>query len=142
MVSRQKRNIATRSQSSAGLTRQDAVVNHTPNTTGAGHQFGSYSILPPTSALTVQAKPKRDEQELAGDASGIESLSGYSMDDVNISHNSNSAASLQALAYAQGTDIHIAPGQEKHLPHEAWHVEQQKQGRVRPTMQMDDEREA
>ena len=25
-------------------------------------------------------------------------------------------------------DIHLGPGQEKHLPHEAWHVVQQKQG--------------
>ena len=39
----------------------------------------------------------------------------------------------EAHAYAQGTDIHIGPGQEKHLPHEAWHVVQQKQGRVKPT---------
>ncbi|WP_219008643.1 DUF4157 domain-containing protein, partial [Aquimarina litoralis] len=44
-------------------------------------------------------------------------------------------AQLQAHAYARGTDIHLAPGQEKHLPHEAWHVVQQKQGRVKPTMQ-------
>ena len=29
-----------------------------------------------------------------------------------------------ALAYAQGSDIHLAPGQEQHLPHEAWHVVQ------------------
>ncbi len=34
------------------------------------------------------------------------------------------------------SDIHIAPGQEKYIPHEAWHVVQQKQGRVKPTMQM------
>ncbi|HAP61901.1 MAG TPA: hypothetical protein DCR93_21180, partial [Cytophagales bacterium] len=34
-----------------------------------------------------------------------------------------------------GTDIHLAPGQQKHLPHEAWHVVQQKQGRVKPTLQ-------
>jgi len=40
------------------------------------------------------------------------------------------------LAYAQGKDIHVGPGQEQHLPHEAWHVVQQAQGRVRPTMQM------
>ncbi|WP_299243395.1 DUF4157 domain-containing protein [uncultured Aquimarina sp.] len=67
--------------------------------------------------------------------SGIENLSGYSMDDVNVHYNSSKPAQLQAHAYAQGTDIHLAPGQEKHLPHEAWHVVQQKQGRVRPTMQ-------
>jgi|GEM_PF-4971436 len=68
--------------------------------------------------------------------SGIENLSGYSMDDVKVHYNSDKPAQLQAHAYAQGTDIHIASGQEKHLPHEAWHVVQQKQGRVQPTLQM------
>ena len=68
--------------------------------------------------------------------SGIENLSGYSMDDVKVHYNSSQPATLQAYAYAQGTDIHIAPGQEKHLPHEAWHVVQQKQGRVKATKQM------
>ncbi len=68
--------------------------------------------------------------------SGIEQLSGLSADDVKVHYNSSRPAQLQALAYAQGTDIHVAPGQEKHLPHEAWHVVQQKQGRVQPTLQM------
>ncbi len=67
---------------------------------------------------------------------GIESLSGMSMDSVKVHFNSSKPAQLNAHAFAQGTDIHIAPGQEKHLPHEAWHVVQQAQGRVRPTMQM------
>ena len=67
---------------------------------------------------------------------GIENLSGYSMDDVKVHYNSNRPAQLRAHAYAQGTDIHLAPGQEKHLPHKAWHVVQQKQGRVKPTLQM------
>ncbi|MCG8328036.1 MAG: DUF4157 domain-containing protein [Chitinophagales bacterium] len=67
--------------------------------------------------------------------SGIENLSGYSMNDVRVHYNSNKPAQLNAHAYAQGTNIHIASGQEKHLPHEAWHVVQQKQGRVKPTMQ-------
>ena len=68
--------------------------------------------------------------------SGIENLSGYSMDDVKVHFNSDKPAQLNAHAYAQGTDIHVAPGQEQHLPHEAWHVVQQKQGRVQATMQM------
>jgi hypothetical protein len=68
--------------------------------------------------------------------SGIEHLSGHSMDDVQVHYNSSQPAQLQAHAYAQGTNIHVAPGQEQHLPHEAWHVVQQKQGRVQPTMQM------
>jgi hypothetical protein len=68
--------------------------------------------------------------------SGIENLSGYSMDDVKVHYNSDKPAQLQAHAYAQGKDIHIGSGQEKNLPHEAWHVVQQKQGRVKPTLQM------
>lgn len=68
--------------------------------------------------------------------SGIENLSGYSMDDVRVHYNSSKPAQLQALAYTQGSDIHVAPGQEKQLPHEAWHVVQQMQGRVQPTMQL------
>ncbi len=67
---------------------------------------------------------------------GIESLSGTNMDHVNVHYNSTRPAQLNAHAYAQGSEIHVAPGQEKHLPHEAWHVVQQTQGRVKPTMQM------
>ena len=67
---------------------------------------------------------------------GIENLSGMSMDNVKVHYNSSEPAQLNALAYAQGTDIHVGAGQEKHLPHEAWHVVQQAQGRVKPTMQM------
>jgi Domain of unknown function (DUF4157) len=68
--------------------------------------------------------------------SGVESLSGMSMDAVRVHYNSGQPAQMNAHAFAQGTDIHVAPGQEQHLPHEAWHVVQQAQGRVRPTLQM------
>ena len=71
--------------------------------------------------------------------SGIEKLSGYSTDDVKVHYNSAQPAQLNAKGYAQGTDIHVAPGQERHLPHEVWHVVQQKQGRVKPTMQIKEE---
>jgi hypothetical protein len=70
--------------------------------------------------------------------SGVEALSGVALDDVRVYYNSARPAELQALAYTQGTDIHVAPGQERHLPHEAWHVVQQAQGRVKPTMQLKD----
>jgi len=65
--------------------------------------------------------------------SGMESLSGVSLDDVKVHYNSPKPATVQAYAYAQGNDIHLASGQEKHLPHELGHVVQQKQGRVKPT---------
>jgi hypothetical protein len=65
---------------------------------------------------------------------GIESLSGLPMRDVRVHYNSSRPGRLQAHAFAQGRDIHLAPGQERRLPHEAWHVVQQKQGRVRPSL--------
>jgi hypothetical protein len=63
-------------------------------------------------------------------------MSGMDMSDVRVHRNSHKPAQLNALAYAQGNDIHLGPGQEQHLPHEAWHVVQQRQGRVRETVQM------
>lgn len=68
--------------------------------------------------------------------SGIENLSGMAMSDVQVHYNSSKPAQLRAHAFAQGNQIHVAPGQERHLPHEAWHVVQQKQGRVKPTAQL------
>jgi hypothetical protein len=68
----------------------------------------------------------------------MESMSGIALDSVRVHRNSDKPAQMQALAYAQGRDIHLGPGQEKHLPHEAWHVVQQAQGRVQPTMKMKD----
>lgn len=69
-------------------------------------------------------------------AQGIQSLSGVDVSDVRVHRNSAKPAQIQAHAYAQGTDIHLAPGQERHLPHEAWHTVQQKQGRVQATTQL------
>ena len=66
---------------------------------------------------------------------GIENLSGFSLGDVRVHFNSAKPAQLQALAYTHGTEIDVRPGQAEHLPHEAWHVVQQKQGRVKPTFQ-------
>lgn len=66
---------------------------------------------------------------------GIETLSGLALDDVRVHYNSLQPARLNALAYTRGAEIYIGPGHEKHLPHEAWHVTQQKQGRVKPTWQ-------
>lgn len=65
--------------------------------------------------------------------SGMENISGMSLDHVRVHYNSAKPAAVQAHAYAQGSDIHLASGQEKHLPHELGHVVQQAQGRVAPT---------
>ncbi len=65
--------------------------------------------------------------------SGVEELSGLSLDDVRVHYNATTPAPLQAAAFTRGSEIHLAPGQERHLAHEAWHVVQQKQGRVKST---------
>lgn len=84
-----------------------------------------------------QAEPKPNRTGIPDHLKvAIESLSGIDMSDVRVHANSDKPARLNALAYAQGNEIHMCPGQERHLLHEAWHVVQQKQGRVRPTMQI------
>lgn len=61
----------------------------------------------------------------------FERRSGLSFDDVRVHYNSDKPAQLQALAYTQGTQVYVGPGQERHLKHELGHVVQQKQGRVK-----------
>ncbi|MDF2984707.1 MAG: hypothetical protein K0R50_217 [Eubacterium sp.] len=65
---------------------------------------------------------------------GIEKLSGVDLSDISVHQSSNKPEQLGALAYTQGKDIYLAPGQDKQLPHESWHAVQQKQGRVSPTL--------
>jgi hypothetical protein len=67
--------------------------------------------------------------------SGIQSLAGMDVSDVRVHRSSPKPAAIDALAYAQGSNIYLGSGQERHLPHEAWHVVQQRQGRVNATMQ-------
>lgn len=60
----------------------------------------------------------------------VERASGVALGDVRVHHGSSAPAALGAYAFTQGRDVHLGPGQERHLPHELWHVVQQKQGRV------------
>ena len=53
--------------------------------------------------------------------------------DVRVHYNSSKPGEVGALAYTQGSQIYVGPGQEQHLPHELGHVVQQKEGRVRAT---------
>lgn len=63
----------------------------------------------------------------------FERSSGFSFDDVRVHYNSEKPAQLHAHAYTQGNEVYVAPGQEKHLPHELGHVVQQKSNAVQPT---------
>lgn len=94
-------------------------------------------VLARTRALPAPAELQPNRTGLPDQLkAGVEDLSGIRLDDVRVHYNSPKPAQVTAAAYAQGNEIHIAPGQEQHLPHEAWHVVQQKQGRVQPTMQI------
>jgi len=88
-----------------------------------GRMLASAARTPQTTALSANLK------------AGIETLSGMAMDDVTVHYNSDKPAQVYARAYTQGREIYVGPHQEQHLPHEAWHVVQQKQGRVKPTLQ-------
>ena len=66
---------------------------------------------------------------------GLEHLSGRDLSEVRVHYNDSKPSQVNALAYTQGQEIHLGPGQDKHLPHEGWHVVQQMQGRVKPTIQ-------
>lgn len=94
----------------------------------AKHDLGRIAVRPPS------AGRGRQEKLPHGLRTGIERLSGIAMDDVTVHTDSPEPARYRALAYARGSEIHVAPGQERHLAHEAWHVVQQKQRRVRPTL--------
>ena len=104
----------------------EAVVSQRESSPGSPVQLAGFEPKPNRTGLPDNLK------------SGVESLSGIPIDNVHVHYNSTQPAQFNALAHAQGNDIHLAPGQEQHLPHEAWHVVQQAQGRVKPTMQMKD----
>jgi len=63
----------------------------------------------------------------------LEQLSGYDLSDVRVYADSPWPAHLGARAFVFGSNVHLSPGAEDALQHEAWHVVQQKQGRVRAT---------
>lgn len=98
-------------------------------------RFGDEGSLP-AATLVKQGSPLNHTGMPNQLKAGIESLSGIDLSDVRVRRNSDKPAQLNALAYAQGNEIHLGPGQEQHLPHEAWHVVQQAQGRVPATGQL------
>jgi hypothetical protein len=90
---------------------------------------------------TRSSRPGTGERHVGlpdGLKAAVEGLSGMSLDGVKVHYNSPKPAQFDALAYAQARDIHLGPGQERHLPHEAWHVVQQAKGRVKPTVRLKD----
>ena len=112
--------------------RESAFTRGTPGRRGVG-------LAPPASgidALDRLALTSTPAVRLpTALRAGIETLSGLDLGGVLVHANSPRPAAIGALAYAQGSNIHLAPGQQAHLPHEAWHVVQQMQGRARAGLQ-------
>jgi hypothetical protein len=144
-----QRKLAEMMNNSPRVLQQRALsdaIHNSPRMVAQRHEmnalFGGAVKPQGDGAMPAEASPARREEKTNKTGlpnqlkSGIESLSGMSMDHVKVHYNSDKPALLQAHAYAQGNEIHLGAGQERHLPHEAWHVVQQAQGRVRPTLQM------
>ena len=85
----------------------------------------------------AEERQRRQQPNLTGIPTQMkldfEQRSGLSFDDVRVHYNSDKPRKIGALAYTQGTQVHVGPGQERHLRHELGHIVQQKQGIVRPT---------
>ncbi len=95
---------------------------------------GGMTTQPKTAAMSVVPPNSTGMPDQL--KAGLEHMSGMDLSEVRVHRNSSKPSQVQALAYTQGANIYLGPGQERHLPHEGWHVVQQREGRVRPTMQM------
>jgi hypothetical protein len=118
----------------ARITRNQ---RHTPSQLSAGNGDNAAKGYPAITRFAQEPVPSANggnglPHQLR---QGVETLSGMSMADTSVHYNSSAPARIGAQAYAAGNQIHLGPGQEQHLPHEAWHIAQQKQGRVKPTLQ-------
>ena len=125
-----------------------AIYSAAPNWAATGFANSGHSRSPlqarlgsspqqPQKAATIQRWALQRKGGLPdGLEAAMEQIAGPSLDGVWVPYYSHKPAQANALAYAQGTNIYLGPGQERHLPPGAWHIVQQKQGRVRPTIQV------
>ena len=121
------------------------------NTKSSGDKFKAHSLTSPAYGIKLADNPvplqakfgnsfsSKTLQRKSGSGlpddlkTNMEQMGGVSLADVKVNYNSSKPKQIGALAYTRGNQIDIGPGQERHLPHEAWHAVQQKQGRVQPT---------
>lgn len=115
------------------------------------------SMMPPAQLFADSSKeqkvsPASQDKATTGKGSSLpqdvqekmENSMGHDFSNVNIHENSTDAADLGASAYAQGNDVHFAPGKfdpqsekgQELIGHELAHVVQQREGRVEPTTKM------
>ena len=89
----------------------------------------------------AEERQRRQQPNLTGIPTQMkldfEQRSGLSFDDVRVHYNSDKPAKIGALAYTQIPEVHIGPGQERHLRHELGHVVQQNVMNIPSTVSVD-----
>lgn len=128
-----KRIISQREITQRKVNRKSEVSEISLSHNESGFQ-GDLTTVPILAAQPTKNRTGMPDQLKAR----LENLSGFDLSELRVHRNSEKPAKINALAYAQGQDIHLGMGQDKHLPHEAWHVVQQMQGRVKPTTKIKD----
>lgn len=117
---------ATLQKKTAGLNTTALHADQSANSgKGRGYRFGD---------LAINSSPENSQGLPRPLQTHLERLSGVDLSGIRVHRNSSQPDRVNALAYTQGQEIHLAPGQERHLAHEAWHAVQQAQGRVPPTL--------
>ena len=112
-----------------------AMVNHNPRAGQATQLQAIAEGFAVRHQPPVQKKPgssvnflaenkKRLSDELVA---GTHALSGHSVRDVEVNLNASKPAAVNAEDTTQSNRIEVASGQEKHIPHEAWPVVQQRE---------------
>jgi Domain of unknown function (DUF4157) len=111
---------------------------------GSETAYKGKTFAPPAFQLKASSKEESEPtQRKSSDGgmpsdlvAGFQATTGHDLSDVKVHNNSSKPAELNALAYAQGNDIHLGSGQDKHLAHEAAHIVQQREGRVQATTEV------
>lgn len=123
-------------QTEKKIQEQEAAIQKPPaNRRAAVQRMPAQSLYSPAGgAAPISITPPQNRTGIPSPMkSRFELSSGLSFDDVRVHYHSAKPAQFQALAYTQGSQIYLGPGQERHLPHELGHIIQQKTGRVKPT---------
>lgn len=124
----------------AGLALQRRAASP-PSRAGVGHERGEPGRRAATGvpgSTAGRAMPEAVQRRMEG-------AFGADFSDVRVHPGSARAVALGAVAYTQGSNIHMAPGHwapetgrgQELLGHELAHVVQQREGRVRATAQME-----
>jgi hypothetical protein len=108
-------------------TTTTATEAPTSTSSSTSTQFSSHGAIPPASQEGgAMLPPKSASQQAFGgdDMSGVQAHTN--------SGATAASAAVGAHAYAQGGNVHLGGAQADTLPHEAWHVVQQAEGKKSP----------